>query len=170
MPCNEWPLCRPNQPKSAAITANDSLDGEVHSETENVTVKAYGSHDYKTEVTEPTCTEGGYTTYTCTRCGDTYTADETDALGHYWSEWKVITPATVTADGLEQRICVRCDKLESRVIPKTESEAHPFEGGPCPWCGETHNIKTVSGWWTELLHHILYIFNRIFLWWTPFAK
>ncbi|MCD7847412.1 MAG: hypothetical protein LUG49_05225 [Oscillospiraceae bacterium] len=39
-------------------------------------------HDYEETVTEPTCTEGGYTTYTCSNCGDTYTADETEALGH----------------------------------------------------------------------------------------
>lgn len=33
-------------------------------------------------VTAPTCTAGGYTTYTCTECGDSYTADEVPALGH----------------------------------------------------------------------------------------
>ena len=40
-------------------------------------------HSYTPVVTAPTCTEGGYTTYTCT-CGDSYTADETPALGHDW--------------------------------------------------------------------------------------
>ena len=33
-------------------------------------------------MTEPTCTAGGYTTYTCSACGDTYVADEVAALGH----------------------------------------------------------------------------------------
>ncbi|MCD8116467.1 MAG: hypothetical protein LUE21_05025 [Oscillospiraceae bacterium] len=33
-------------------------------------------------MTEPTCTEGGYTTYTCTVCSDSYVADETAATGH----------------------------------------------------------------------------------------
>ena len=32
-------------------------------------------------VTEPTYTEGGYTTHTCSRCGDSYTDSQTDALG-----------------------------------------------------------------------------------------
>ena len=36
--------------------------------------KALG-HDYKSEVTAPTCTEMGYTTNTCTRCGDTNKTD-----------------------------------------------------------------------------------------------
>ena len=39
-------------------------------------------HDYQAEATAPTCTEGGYTTYTCFRCGDSYVAGETEALGH----------------------------------------------------------------------------------------
>ncbi len=48
---------------------------------ETVVVKAPG-HDYKAEVTAPDCVNGGYTTYTCTVCGDTYVADKVDALGH----------------------------------------------------------------------------------------
>lgn len=37
--------------------------------------------------------------------------------------------------------------------------------GPCPYCGETHNNKTIAGWWTELLHHLLFIIQRIAFWW-----
>ena len=40
------------------------------------------SHSYEAEVVAPTCTESGYTKYTCTVCGDSYVADEVDALGH----------------------------------------------------------------------------------------
>ena len=39
-------------------------------------------HNYTSKVTNPTCTEGGYTTYTCSACGDSYVADEVEALGH----------------------------------------------------------------------------------------
>jgi len=39
-------------------------------------------HVYKTVVTAPTCTEQGYTTYTCAACGDSYVADEVAAKGH----------------------------------------------------------------------------------------
>ena len=48
-------------------------------------------HSYTSEVTPPTCTEGGYTTYICA-CGETYAADHMDALGHDYQ------------DG----ICIRC--------------------------------------------------------------
>ena len=39
------------------------------------------THSYTAEVTAPTCTEAGYTTYTCS-CGDSYKDDEVPALGH----------------------------------------------------------------------------------------
>ncbi len=42
-------------------------------------IPAWG-HSYETVVTPPTMTEDGYTTYTCTICGDSYTDDYTDRL------------------------------------------------------------------------------------------
>ena len=40
-------------------------------------------HSYTAVVTAPTCTAGGYTTYTC-ECGESYIADEVPSLGHEW--------------------------------------------------------------------------------------
>ena len=45
------------------------------------TLEAPHEHSYESVVTAPTCTEAGYTTYTCA-CGDTYTGDEVAATGH----------------------------------------------------------------------------------------
>ena len=39
-------------------------------------------HSYTTAVTRPTCTEGGYTTYTCSACDHSYTADHTEIVPH----------------------------------------------------------------------------------------
>ena len=39
-------------------------------------------HEYTSVVTPPTCTEGGYTTHTCTKCGESYVDNEIAALGH----------------------------------------------------------------------------------------
>lgn len=39
-------------------------------------------HNYVTTVIEPTCTEGGYSTHSCSNCGDTYTDNVLEALGH----------------------------------------------------------------------------------------
>ena len=49
---------------------------------ENVLPAIGHTHHYESVVTEPTCTEGGYTTHTCTGCGDTYIDSQTAALGH----------------------------------------------------------------------------------------
>ncbi|MCD7822767.1 MAG: cadherin-like beta sandwich domain-containing protein [Oscillospiraceae bacterium] len=72
----------------ATCTTDGSYDEVVYCTVCNeelsrntVTVTASG-HSYEATVTAPTCTETGYTTYTCSICGDTYTADETEALGH----------------------------------------------------------------------------------------
>ena len=63
-------------------------------------------HDYKTVVTKPTCTEGGYTTYTCSRCAHSYVGDRVEALGHDYDS--VVTPATCTEDGYTTHTCSRC--------------------------------------------------------------
>lgn len=39
-------------------------------------------HNYKEIVTAPTCLEEGFTTYTCSICGDTYTDNFTEPKGH----------------------------------------------------------------------------------------
>ena len=57
-----------------------SVCGEVLSGCEEIPPTGH-VHQYVATVTAPTCTEGGYTTYTCA-CGDSYVADETPATGH----------------------------------------------------------------------------------------
>lgn len=68
-------------------------------QSKTVAAAAFG-HSYYTVVTEPTCTEGGYTTYICDRCGESYTGDYTSALGHDWGEpeweWNGEESATAT--------------------------------------------------------------------------
>ena len=45
-------------------------------------------HNYDAVVTAPTCTDGGYTTYTCKNDpSHTYVGDYTDATGHDMSDW-----------------------------------------------------------------------------------
>lgn len=42
-------------------------------------------HSYEAHVKDPTCTDPGYTTYTC-ECGYSYTDDEVAALGHVYND------------------------------------------------------------------------------------
>ncbi len=63
-------------------------------------------HDYDVVVTAPTCEAKGYTTFTCSRCSDSYTDNEAAALGHNY----VITAkanATCTDTGFITYTCSR---------------------------------------------------------------
>lgn len=79
-----------------------------------------GEHAYDSVVTVPTCTEQGYTTYTC-KCGDTYVTDYVDSLGHnYSNEFTVDIKPTCFTDGSKSRHCSRCDsQIDSTIIPAT---------------------------------------------------
>ena len=46
------------------------------------------SHSYTSVVTKPTCSAGGYTTYTCSGCGHSYKSDETGIVDHNYVSGK----------------------------------------------------------------------------------
>ena len=83
------------------------------------------THHYITTTVEPTCTERGYTKYTCEKCGNSYNADYEKPLGHNFGEWKEIKPATEEEDGLKERTCARCGETEEQAIPAKTHE-HKF--------------------------------------------
>lgn len=74
-------------------------------------------HDYEAVVTYPTCTAAGYTTYTCSVCGDNYKDDETEMIDHDYvdgvcsvcggeeggttedPQWQLVTDASTLAAG-----------------------------------------------------------------------
>ncbi len=101
------------------------------------TIPALG-HAYEVVVTEPTCTEGGYTTYTCEICGDTYTADETQPLGHNYILDDHVLP-TCTEDGKEVEVCMICNDVKTTVIKALGhiSEAYPEVAATCTEDGQT---------------------------------
>lgn len=93
-------------------------------------------HDYKSEVTAPTCTEMGYTTNTCARCGDTTKTDYTEPAGHKPSDWIVDKQPTTDAAGSKHKECENCgEKLETAEIEKiynsgtTDSRGQAVVGG-----------------------------------------
>ncbi len=85
---------------------------------ETYTVPAVG-HRYESMVTEPTCTAGGYTTYTCTACGDVYTADYVDAKGHAFGDRYTVIEGTCVSDGVERMDCSVCGYSEQQILPAT---------------------------------------------------
>lgn len=58
-------------------------------------------HAYTETVTAPTCTEKGYTTYTCD-CGDSYTGNKVPMLEHTWLTASCQMPQTCSACGLTE--------------------------------------------------------------------
>ena len=79
-------------------------------------------HDYEEVITPPTCSEDGYTTHTCVRCGDSYITDETGALGHDYLG--VVTEPACTEDGYTTYTCTRCG--DSYVTDETDALGHDF--------------------------------------------
>ena len=81
-------------------------------------------HAYEAVITDPTCTEKGYTTYTCA-CGESYTADETEATGHKWDEGVVTKEPNETENGVKTFTCTVCGATKTEIIL-------PLDNPECP--------------------------------------
>ena len=77
-------------------------------------------HTYTTVVTKPTCTEQGYTTYTCD-CGESYVSDYVNAKGHTYTT--VVTNPTCTEQGYTTYTC-GCG--ESYVSDYVNAKGHTY--------------------------------------------
>ena len=101
------------------------------------------AHDYKAFVTAPTCTEGGYTTYTCANCKASHTADETAAYGHYYGVW------TFNGDDTHSALCRRdacghtgmaaCEWFDWQLFMRDMEDEPEYRFIFCPVCGEVND-------------------------------
>ncbi len=95
--------------------------------TSEDTVDPAKGHDYEAVVTAPTCTEKGYTTYTCKNDSEhTYVDNYVDATGHdYTDEWVETKAPDCTNAGIETLYCAVCKvEIDSR---KVEALGHDYE-------------------------------------------
>ena len=76
------------------------------------------THNYTSHVTDPTCTEKGYTTYTC-NCGDTYIDKYVDELVHSYDSGKVTKEPTHFEEGIKTYTCAECGRTKEESIEKT---------------------------------------------------
>ena len=99
-------------------TKVDPYEGEL--------AKPAEGHKYEKVVTPATCKEGGYTTYTCSVCGDSYKDDETpvDENAHEAKIAKVLKEATCTTKGIAKYTCAICGK---DLGYKTTETSHDWE-------------------------------------------
>ena len=81
-----------------------------------ITIPSTGHTVVIDEEVAPTCTEQGYTTYTCA-CGDTYKDNYVDATGHSYTA-AVTKAATCTEAGVKTFTC-SCGDSYTEAIPAT---------------------------------------------------
>ncbi len=117
---------------------NEELDRKT------TVVTALG-HKYVGFTTDPTCTEDGYTTYTCSVCGDSYVADEVAALGHEWDDGVIDPTPTCTDKGVKTYTCEVCGETKTEEISAnghTAGEA-VTENNVAPDCVKDGSYDTV---------------------------
>ncbi len=106
----------------------------------------YLPHEYTAVVTDPTCTEQGYTTYTCSKCGDTYKGNYTAATGHSWDDGVVTKEPTETDVGIRKYTCGKCKTTRTEEIPRTDHVHHYTDKVTPPTCTDqgytTHTCDT----------------------------
>ena len=112
----------------------------------------------KTTVVAPTCTEQGYTIYTCTACGDELKADFVPATGHSYDA--VVTAPTCTNAGYTTHTCSVCgDSYVDSIVPATGHSYEAVVTAPtcdkmgyttytCSVCGDSY-----VGSYTDALEH-----------------
>ena len=122
-------------------------DGDQKPGTEQTVTVQVPEHNYIATVVEPTCTEQGYTLYTCSNCGASYQDNYTDPTGHDWGEWTIEVAPTCVNEGTEIRTCANCGEKESRTVAAT---GHSFvETVVEPTCteeGYTRHTCSVCGY------------------------
>ena len=106
---------------TVSVTVGESSANAVC--TVHVTGELPHTHSYTAVVTKPTCTEQGYTTYTC-QCGDSYQDDFVEATGHSYTA--VVTEPTCTEQGYTTYTCQCGDSYQDEFV---EATGHSFG----PW-------------------------------------
>jgi len=101
------------KPGEHEIVVTHLEDGdEPCGKEEYIYVTSGCDHNYEAVITEPTCQESGFTTYTCSKCGDSYVSDYTDPVDHVY----------------EDGACKWCGEAE-KVYSITWKEAYSSLGG-----------------------------------------
>ena len=114
-----------------------------------VTIAKLG-HSYTTKITAPTCTAQGYTTYTCSRCSDSYKDTYTNATGHNYSNGTISKQPTCKEIGTMIYTCSGCGETKTETIAKLTTHTYDHDcDTSCNICGATrttsHQYETSWG-------------------------
>ena len=105
------------------------------------TLPATGQHTWNEGVVtkEPTCTELGVRTFTCTVCHNTRTED-IEAPGHEYGEWVIDRDATCIEEGSKHRDCIRSDATQTESIPATGEHQWKVLSTTAATCGQDGTV------------------------------
>jgi len=110
---SEWVIEKQPTCTTQGIKKRTCSAGIAHSETQEI--PAVG-HQYTETRTEPDCTEPGYSTYTCSACGDSYTETFGELDGHNYVD-EITKEASCEHDGVKTFTCDRCKDSYTETIP-----------------------------------------------------
>ena len=102
-------------------------------------IKEPHTHQYTETVTPPTCTETGYTTYTCF-CGDSYVTDYVSPTGHIYTG--TVTPPTCTEEGHTTYVCACGDMY---IADETSALGHEYDSESDPECNRCFELRILRG-------------------------
>ncbi len=125
----------------------------------DVTLTTCATHSYDiTERYEATCTAAGYSVYTCSACGDTYTSNIVSATGHTWDSGVITTASTCITSGVKTYTCITCGETKKEITSATNHKYTAVTISPtctsngyttytCIYCGKTYtsNIIPANG-------------------------
>lgn len=129
--------------KNATCTTTGLTEGKKCSVCNTVLVEQQTipvtNHKYIPVVTPVTCTSDGYTTYTCSNCNDTYTADTVKSQGHKTYQSSPAIEATCTTDGKTAEIkCETCGiVITASTVIKAKGHTEVTIKGTPATCKET---------------------------------
>ena len=111
-------------------------------------------HSFVVVIIDPTCTNIGYTTNTCSACGDSYTSNEVVALGHSYKS--VVTAATCDKSGYTTNTCSACgDSYTSNevaalghsyksVVTAATCDKSGYTTNTCSACGDSYTSNEIA--------------------------
>ena len=114
------------------------------------------SHSYSSTVVAPTCTEQGYTEYTCS-CGASYRDNYTSAKGHRWVDGTITVEPTCTEQGERIDTCSACSATRTTILSSLGHDyteiiipgsctQRPGTRYICSRCEESYTIWDEGGW------------------------
>ncbi|MDD6265415.1 MAG: sialidase family protein [Clostridia bacterium] len=86
-------------------------------------LKAPGHGDFYDKISQPTCVNNGIKYTFCGFCNQKMSSEPIKAIGHDLGEWFTDKEPTASDNGIEKRVCSRCDYSETRLIPASNAPA-----------------------------------------------